>query len=282
MTSIRYTDPKLSGIYWNLHPIDNHNYSANPTGVQNPSINRQKEGLSVEFMLYLDDVQTGKHEYSFGKDDDVDETMKESTVLSNAGADVAAAWETALDAIVDADPTDIDTGPPVYLRVDSWKVKLGDGPRSIQAIIGVYSDNTYVLGSRMSYQSVWFGDSRARDLRTNSLANIQTQIDAETVIVDAVIGDYPEMTEEQFDEHQAGALARRVRHQEQKDRLNAETVLNMEDLLSDAGLQTSIGQLMTGVFTTLIDEVTIPEWDGVSLATVMTSFQDSFTALLAG
>jgi len=290
--SIRFANPHLFSLVWNINQVQEQEAVGQPTpqGMQRVRNVLRKQGLMVEFDLHLNGLSlTGADKgvkYTFGLDDDADEPMKVSTVMTNAGGDVAPAWEQALNGMTATFPLLVaptveqsHAGIPVYMRLDQWQAQLGSGTRSIVAMVGVYGDADYNQGSLLTYRKLWFGNSDAHAVRNARLAQLQANIDRHQEIVDtAYNAETVQATEEEYAAHQVQAAAQVLQLQAQWDSMQAEEVGSMESLLGGASIQTAVGALMHGVFATLRAEAA--GWDDVSQEAVMLSFTDAMTAML--
>lgn len=278
MSETRIGVPFVALLDWVLNPLN----VAVP--VENSSQGQQQQyregnrqpGLTVGIQPYIGNLPMGQRNYPFK-----DQTLAD--LMTAAGVDVQAQWQSALSDMADvfpvlADPTpeQMDDGLPYEMQLDAWRAQFTpNGSNGVTATLGFYAKGKPKVtedgkSTAQAYQELVFADAGVRETRANNIAAITSNIAQQQSIIDS---------EDATAEQKAQATETKKAYQRELDRLNSQLVGSMEDLLGSVAVSTSIGALMTAVFSTL--KATDSDWENVDVAGLMAAFSARFGQMIA-
>ena len=271
---VRYATPYLSGLRWRLNPIKEGTPVQDAQGNQLMRIDKRDRGMTVEITPYVAGVAAQTRTYEFTETS----TPSLADVLAGTGVDVAAAWQSALDAMAnefpllqDPPPEQATVGLPYYLRLESWNAVIPQqGAKSVTAIIGLYEDEAFQRVG--AYVPIVFADSATIGQRHNARASLQQQLEqAESILVDPpTYPDWDNLPGEQREQLREQAQATREQAARQIAAMDAQLVGPLGPLFADTNVQQSVGALAQAIFTVLKE--TQSEWSQIDVAALMSRF----------
>lgn len=285
MTEVRYATPMLGALAVVVNPINQSIPVNGPGGQRRQQAVRVRPGAFIGLGMYLEGVQVGSRNYSFGDGSEEGERLW-ADVQEAAGVDIAAAFNEALDEMAEDFPVLVDPvegdeakGPAVYLQIDMWRASLVGPNKSIEAHVGFYPTPECDADEVQHYEVLFFADKNGRKEYRQQLATLRERVRHEESVLDGSHEALADMTDEQKAEAVERAEANLAQLSPQFEELKNRKMGSMEDLLRSKDASIAAGALMQGVYSTLI--ANDPAWTEVDLATVMASFQASMAEVLA-
>lgn len=283
MVNVAYVVPRIVSFRQILNEIIESRPVRTPNG-DATQLSKEKPKLTVD-VAYVDPSGeiNGGESYLFA--DQPTELKSVSELITAAGVDVVAAWESAFDAAKekfdktkDQPDTAKSTGIKWYMRVDVVEAKLNPtGAMGLVLVIGCYKDAGYTKIA--STFQIGFFDSKTMNQRADQIKQLKDNlIQLDEMIAGTHVSQHGQ-TADQLKDSKARAANDHVINSMQLAKLEGALSAPLSQVLSLPAVQTAFSAVAQAVFTEL--QKKLPEWSDINVTQVMSFFAPALTSIVS-